>query len=153
MDSTRTEAVKDVFATRSNVARRTRRFGLSLLMACAGLFASCATIDATATPYVGAPHPPPTNPANVQILRTEPTRPHVRLGEIVLEATTDPAPPIEKVEAKLREEGAKLGADAVVVVLDRIQAIGGYVSGPWWGRTVETETGSKLIGVAIKYQP
>jgi hypothetical protein len=140
-------------ATRNVARRRPGPRGLSLLLVCAGWFASCATINATATPYAGAPHPPPTVPQNVQILRTEPTRPHVRLGEIVLEATTDPAPPIEKVEAKLREEGAKLGADAVVVVLDRIQPLGAYVTGPWWGRSVETETGSKLIGVAIKYQP
>jgi hypothetical protein len=35
----------------------------------------CASVSSTVTAYIGAPHPPPTNPANVQILRTEPTRP------------------------------------------------------------------------------
>jgi hypothetical protein len=38
------------------------------------------------------------------------------------------------------------------VVYDRIQPIATYVSGPWWGRDVDTVTGTKLIGVAIKYR-
>jgi hypothetical protein len=49
-------------------------------------------------------------------LRSEPTRPNDRLGEIMIDASTDPAPPLTEVEAKLRKEAAKLGADAVVVV-------------------------------------
>jgi hypothetical protein len=87
----------------------------------------------------------------VEILRTQPTRPHDRLGEIMVDASTDPPPPIDKVEARLRDEAAKLGADAVVVVYDRVQPVGAYVTGPWWGPSVQTITGRKLIAVAIKY--
>jgi hypothetical protein len=83
----------------------------------------------------------------------EPTRPHDRLGEITVDASTDPAPPIEKVEDKLRAEAAKLGADAAVVVYDRIAPIGAYVTGPWWGRNLDTISGRKLVAVAIKYRP
>lgn len=123
-----------------------------LVAALALTFASCASVSSTATPYVGAPHPQPSEPAAVQILREEPTRPHARLGEIVVDASTDPAPPITKVEDKLRAEAGKLGADAVVVVYDRVQPVGAYVTGPWWGRNIETITGHRLVGVAIKYQ-
>jgi hypothetical protein len=102
---------------------------------------------------VGAPHQLPSDPAAVTILRTEPTRPHDRLGEVLVDASTDPAPPIAKVEEKLRQEAAKLGADAVVVVYDRVQPTAVYVTGGWWTRNVQTVTGRKLIGVAIKYKP
>ena len=103
--------------------------------------------------YVGVAHQPPGEAAKVEILRAEPTRPHDRLGEVMVDATTDPAPPIEKVEERLRQEAATLGADAVVVVHDRIQPTAVYVTGGWWTRSVQTVTGRKLIGVAIKYKP
>ncbi|VVO24104.1 hypothetical protein [Pseudomonas fluorescens] len=113
---------------------------------------ACATVDAQTTAYVGVEHPAPTLPSEVQVLRTEPTRAHVRLGEILIDASVDPAPPITQVEQKLREEGAKLGADAVVVVYDHIQPVAAYVSGPRWSRDIETIQGRKLKGIAIKYQ-
>ena len=47
---------------------------------------------------------------------------------------------------------AKLGADAVVVVYDRVQPTAAYVSGPWWGRSIETISGRKVVGVAIRYK-
>jgi hypothetical protein len=123
-----------------------------LLLVVAGVLVSCATIDATTTQYVGAPHFPPSDPAAVAILRSEPIRPHERLGEIVVDASTEPAPPIAEVEDKLRAEAAKLGADAVVVVLDRVQPVGAFVSGPWFGRDVDVIKGRKVVGVAIKYR-
>jgi len=123
-----------------------------LLIASVCMLASCATVDAVTTQYVGAPHPAPTNPASVQILRVEPKQAHDRLGEIVVDASIDPAPPITQIEDKLRSEAAKLGADAVVVVWDRVQPVGAYVAGPWWGRSVETISGRKLVGVAIKFR-
>lgn len=123
----------------------------ALLASALGLSA-CATVDAQTTAYVGVEHPAATIPAEVQILRVEPTRPHVRLGEILVDASVDPAPPITQVEEKLRNEGAKLGADAVVVVYDHIQPVAAYVTGPLWSRDVETIQGRKLKGIAIKYQ-
>jgi len=127
-------------------------FTCLLLATNACLLVSCVSIDATTTQYVGAPRFPPTDSASVEILRTEPMRPHMRLGEIVIDASTEPAPPIAEVEDKLRAEAAKLGADAVVVVVDRVQPVGAFVSGPWWGRDVDVIEGRKDVGVAIKYQ-
>jgi hypothetical protein len=68
------------------------------------VLASCASIDATTTQYVGVAHFPPTDPASVEIMRTESIRPHERLGEIVVDASTEPAPPIAEIEDKLRAE-------------------------------------------------
>ncbi|MNG27828.1 hypothetical protein D3C84_1129970 [compost metagenome] len=85
-------------------------------------------------------------------MRVAPTRPFVRLGEILIDASVDPAPPITQVEEKLREQAATLGADAVVVVYDQIQPVAVYVSGPLWSRDINTIQGRKLKGIAIKYQ-
>lgn len=116
------------------------------------MLGACATVDVTTTEYVDAPRYQPTEPTAVQILRTEPTVPHDRLGEVMVDASTDPAPPIVEVEQKLCKAAAKLGADAVVVVYDRIQPVAAYVSGPWWGRNIESISGRKLIAVAIRFR-
>ena len=117
-----------------------------------GMLTACATVDATSTQYIGAPHPPSSDPAKVAILRAPPPLAHDRLGEVVVDASTEPPPPIEQVEEKLRTEAAKLGADAIVIVLDRVQPTAVYVSGPWWGRSVDTVMGRKVVGAAIKYR-
>lgn len=122
------------------------------LLASVLALSACATVDAQTTAYVGVEHPAPTLASEVQVLRVEPTRPHVRLGEILIDASVDPAPPITQVEQKLREEAAKLGADAVVVVYDQIQPVAAYVTGPLWSRDIETIQGRKLKGIAIRYQ-
>jgi hypothetical protein len=123
-----------------------------LLLTAVVMLGACATVDVTTTEYVDAPRYQPTEPTAVQILRTEPTVPHDRLGEVMVDASTDPAPPIVEVEQKLCKAAAKLGADAVVVVYDRIQPVAAYVSGPWWGRNIESISGRKLIAVAIRFR-
>ncbi|MGY2338035.1 hypothetical protein ACW9HW_02165 [Pseudomonas sp. SDO5532_S415] len=132
------------------------RFKLSLLAG--GLTATllvlsgCATVDAHSTAYVGVEHPAPTMPSEVVVLRSEPLRPHIRLGEVLIDASVDPAPPIAEVEQKLREESAKLGGDAVVVVYDRIGTVGARANGPLWARDVQAMEGRKLKGIVIKYR-
>ncbi|WP_137806539.1 hypothetical protein [Pseudomonas sp. G(2018)] len=132
------------------------RFKLSLLAG--GLTATllvlsgCATVDAQSTAYVGVEHPAPTMPSEVVVLRSEPLRPHIRLGEVLIDASVDPAPPIAEVEQKLREESAKLGGDAVVVVYDRIGTVGAHANGPLWARDVKAIEGRKLKGIVIKYR-
>ena len=134
------------------ISRWQRPLRLVAFIASVLALSACASVDAQTTAYVGVEHPAPTLPSAVRILRTEPTRPNVRLGEILIDATVDPAPPITQVEQKLREEGAKLGADAVVVVYDQIQPVAAYVTGPLWSRNIDTIQGRKLKGIAIKYQ-
>ena len=91
---------------------------LTWIAAVAALFADagCNTVSTTATQYIGGPKFPPTDPATVQILRTQPTRAHVRLGEIRAEPSNTGVD-VVKIETALREQAAKMGADAAVVVM------------------------------------
>ena len=120
---------------------------LLAILACA--FASCATFDVTTKQAAGAPRFPPSDPARVEILGTEPQRAYERLGYIVVDAPTDQVPSSEEVAAKVRSEAGKLGADAVVVV----QPKPAYVFGIRWDGIVETVKDRKLTVVAIKYRP
>ncbi len=123
-----------------------------LALASLAWLTACASIDATTTEYVGVPHFPPGDPKVVQILRAEPAQPLDRLGEIMIDASVDPAPPIEDVEQRLREEAAKLGASAVVIVFDRVQPVGVVVSGPYWAPAASPVTGRRLVGIAVRYR-
>ena len=108
----------------------------ALLAALACTAASCAYVDATTTQYVGVPRFAPGDPAKVQVLPGEPAQRHDRLGEILLDISVDPAPPVADIEERLREEAAKMGANAVYVIRDVIR--------PGEDR--------KLIGIAIRYR-
>lgn len=110
----------------------------------------CNTVQTTTKQDIGAPTYAPSNPVQVQILRTEPTRAHVRLGEVQAEPATESVD-VAKIEAALQKAAAKLGADAAVVVCDKTQVTGAVVMGPWWGRSVEAVQGRVVIAVAIKY--
>ncbi len=111
----------------------------------------CSSYSVRTIQYVGAPRPAATSPTRIEILRAEPARPHEKLGEVVVDATIDPPPSIEKVEAALRRDAAKLGADAVVLVHDQTHPVGAYVSGPWWSPMMVTVHGRLIVAVAIKY--
>jgi hypothetical protein len=76
---------------------------------------------------------------------------HDRLGEIVVDAAIHPATLGNDVEQKLRQEAAKMGADAAVVVYNRLQPMGAYVMGGYWDQSIETVTERNVVGVAIKY--
>lgn len=132
---------------------KTKLQHLTLIAAVAALFTltGCNTVSTGSTRYVGGPKFPPSDPAQVQILRTEPTRAHVKLGEIRAEpssASVDAA----KIETALRQRAAKLGADAAVIVMDHVQVTGAMVVGTWMNRSVETIQGRVIVAVAIKYQ-
>jgi hypothetical protein len=115
------------------------------------LITGCQTVSSSYTQYIGVQQFPPSEPNLVQILRTEPTRPHIRLGEIRTEASSEKVP-VAKIEAALKKEAAKLGADAAVVVYDRTQVVGAQVVGGWLNRSIDTIEGRVAIAVAIKYQ-
>jgi hypothetical protein len=120
------------------------------LAALGWLVAACTSLDSQTTQYVGAPHFAPTDPKTVEILRVPPQQEVDQLGEIVVDASIEPAPPIAEIEQRLREEAAKLGASAVVVVFDRVQPNGAYVTGGWYTRSVQVTEGRKIVGVAIR---
>jgi hypothetical protein len=115
------------------------------------LATGCQSVSTSHVQYIGGPRVSPSDPAQVQILRAEPTRAHVRLGEVRAEPYSE-SMEAAKIEDAIRKEAAKLGADAIVVVRDKTQVMGAMVTGPWWGRSVETIQGRVIIAVAIKYQ-
>ena len=122
------------------------------LAALAGLMAvtGCNTVSTTSHQYLGGATYPPTDPATIQILRVEPTRPNVQLGQIQAEPSSDSVPNLQ-IEQALQKKAAKMGANAVVIVADRTQVMGAVVNGPLWARSVDTITGRVIVGVAIRY--
>jgi hypothetical protein len=102
-----------------------------VLGAAALTFSGCASIDTYSHSYLGSPQYPPTDPSQVRLITSNPQMYEKnKLGEIVLDVEGEPSR--EKLETRLKEEGAKLGADAVVVVSDRTRIVPNYY-GNWWG--------------------
>lgn len=139
----------DLSLTRTDAGRI---LAVLLLISSACLLVCCSHVKSQQMQYAGATHYAPGDPHRVAILRTEPTQPHERIGEVFIDVSNDPAAPINKVEERLRTEGAKMGADAVVIVYDGVLPTGAYVTGPYWDRNLESTSGRKLVGVAIKYR-
>ena len=111
---------------------------------------SCSSVSSSSERLIGAPAFPPTLPESVSILRREPPKPHVRLGHVYIEPSG--TPPVEDIEKAIREEAAKLGADAAVIVLDRTKRIGTVYEGPWWDRRAYPVVDRKIVAVAIRYR-
>jgi hypothetical protein len=111
---------------------------------------SCSSVSASSERLIGSPAYPATRPENILILRREPRKPHVRLGHVYIEPSG--TPPVEDIEKAIRDEAAKLGADAAVIVLDRTRRVGTVYEGPWWDRHAYPITGRKIVAVAIKYK-
>jgi hypothetical protein len=115
----------------------------------AALLAGCSFVSTRLQPYLGGPSYPPSDPAQVEILRSEPTRAHERLGEVFAEPSGEPT--VAQYEQALRAGAAKMGANAVVVVYDRMQVVATVVSGPWWAPSATPIIGRVVIGLAIRY--
>ena len=111
--------------------------------------AGCSSIDMNTTATIGAPTFPPTDPALVQVLQAEPTEPYTEVGQVTLEA--DSNTPTAQVEAKLQQGAAKLGANAVFVTQDKVQAVGAMaMGGPRMGGAIEPEIGRVIRAKAIR---
>lgn len=140
---------------RKEIARETavRRCvaGVATLVAVVVL-TGCASLSGRSVAYVGVARYAATPVAAVEILHADPERGFEKLGEVVVETSLSPAPAIEKVEARLRTEAAKLGADAVVLVRDQTYEAGAVVMGPWWSSTVSPIHGRQIVAIAIKYK-
>jgi hypothetical protein len=125
-------------------------FGLIVLTAWGFLLTGCKTVSVSSFQYVGTPTYAPVPPGQIQILRAMPERPFERLGEITAEPSANDVSNL-KIENALREAASKLGAEAVVITLDRVQVTGAMVSGPLFDRTVQRTTGRVIVGVAIHF--
>lgn len=99
--------------------------------------------------YFFYPHTPafaPTDPSRVDLLRREPRRDHIRLGEVWIR----PDWHMDRfyVEGTLRDKAARMGADALVIVADRYFNEG-YVYSYWHGPRPVYER--QIVGIAIRY--
>jgi len=128
----------------------TRSFAPLLAVAVLLFATGCNTVSVRNMQYIGGPTFAPTDPTTIEILRTPPTRTHVRLGEVTAEPYSDSVS-VTKIEESLRTAAAKMGANAVVIVSDRTEVTGAMITGPWYGRTLEQTTGRVIVGVAIRY--
>lgn len=97
--------------------------------------------------YPDAPRFAPTNLASVELLRREPKRDHIRLGEVWIRP--DPGMGRAYVEGLLREKTAAMGGDALVIVADRDSRDGGGYN--YWGGAAPGY-GWRIVGVAIHYK-
>jgi len=130
--------------------KTTASFAAALLVA--ALATGCSYVNSHTITYLGVPRPAPVDPARIEILQVPPSRPHDRLGEVVIDASLTPAPKTEKIEGRLRAEAAKLGADAVLVAQDQATTSGYWMTGPWWSATMSPVQSRVIVGVALKYK-
>jgi hypothetical protein len=125
---------------------------LLLAVALIASFLACSYVSMRTKPYIGVPRYSPTDPAKIAILHERPQQPAESLGEVIVDASTDPPPSVGEIEAKLREGGAQMGADALVLVYDRNQIVGTWVSGWWGGASAYPVTERIVVAVAVKYK-
>lgn len=97
--------------------------------------------------YPGTPRYAPNDYRGVDLLRREPRRDHVRLGEVWIRP--DPWMDRYYVEGILREKAARLGGDALVIVADRYLR-GHAVYSYWHGPRPVYER--QIVGIAIRYR-
>ena len=117
-----------------------------------GFFTSgCHTVSTDRIAYIAVPQYPPTDPATIEFLQKEPSRPFEKLGEVT--AAPDPGTPAPKIETAMRKQAAKLGADALVLVYDKLQVVGSRVWGPGWAPEVSNVNQRVIVAIAIKYKP
>ena len=111
----------------------------------------CNTISVETKQNIAAPNFPPTDPATVQVLDARPPGGWVFLGDINM--TVEGKPTKAAIQTKFRTAAAKMGANAVVVVSDRIVVLSTYISGPAWGQEASPITGRQIIVEAIRITP
>jgi hypothetical protein len=132
---------------------KTIRPFLVVLAAVAALLAltGCNTVSTSTTGYLGAPAVPPTVAEQVQVLHQWPNEAYDSLGEITA-VPSNGGVKEEKIDRKLQKTGAKMGADAVVIVSDRAGMTGTRISGPFYDRNLKPDQGPVIIGVAIRFK-
>jgi hypothetical protein len=98
--------------------------------------------------YPDSPRFAPTDPARVELLRRDPKRPHIRIGEVWIRP--DPMMGRAYVEGMLAEQAARMGADAVVIVVDKYFREPVYRYSYYHGPMAYQER--QIVGVAIRFQ-
>ena len=113
------------------------------------LLSACTNVAISTQQDIGVPTYPPTNAATVQILRSFPQRPFVRIGEVTAEPTGNPTVPL--IEEKMRDGAAQIGANAAVIVSDRTVLMGASITGGFANRQLSRDYQRVISAVAIRY--
>jgi len=139
------------------MARRNARWSrvlypLSVGLAVAALAPACSSVQARTIHFAGRPDFAPTDASTVQILHRPPMRPHEVLGQIMVEPQGSPS--TEVIEDKLREETARMGGSAAVIVHEGQQGLGAvWTGGPWWagGAQIQPATGDVVSAIVVRF--
>lgn len=130
--------------------RLRQTLAFSLLATALLAVSACGGVTASTRMYPGAQSFAPTDPAMVEVLRSEPAVPYVRLGEVTLSLQGNPSQ--QELSKALQKQAAQIGATAVVLVFDGSQSYGVMYSGPLWSPADPSSYGTQvLIAVAIRY--
>ncbi len=115
---------------------------LSVFLVAGPLLGGCTTpnpVQILSTP--GVPAYAPTDPSTVMVLRVEPQRPHITLGQIVVEPQK--ALSVPDIEQKLQQAGASMGANAVVILSDMSNLAGPFA--------VDASGSQVISAIAIRF--
>jgi len=136
--------------TRLLMKRAKRWVGLLTVLMGMVWMTGCASIRENSHEYLGGGHYTPVDPSHVTVLTEEPKQAKEKLGEVRLVVSGSPSR--EKLELLLRRAAAKLGADAVFIVYDKMHVFPvTYVD--WWGPIgADTEMERNIVGIAVKYK-
>ena len=92
--------------TKQQIAKITRRIFMVLVLSTAY---SCAGVDVVH--FTSDVYPPKHSGADVKILETKPTQPHVRIAQLTV---SDSKKKGWKLQRMIRDKAANLGADAII---------------------------------------
>jgi len=110
----------------------------------------CASVSTSSRRYPDAPMYAPTDPAAVEILRSDPAIPFVRLGEVTVSLQGNPSQ--QDASSALARAAAQMGATAVVLVFDGSASMGVAYSGALWAPVDPSQVNQPvLVAVAIRY--
>jgi hypothetical protein len=114
------------------------------------ILTGCSSISEYSHAYLSAPRVAPNAPDKVLVLTSEPTQAKDRLGEVRLSIEGEPSR--DDIEKRLKRGAARLGADAVFVVYDRLHVFPVVYAG-WYGPVGVSEfTRREIVAIAIKYR-
>jgi hypothetical protein len=127
------------------------RSGLLVALGFACLAAACAPVRVQTVRYSDPPPQIGTISTQVQILLMEPQVPHVKLGEVLVDAPGNVSR--EQLEANVKSGAANLGADAAWIMRDDTKLFPIVYVDPWWG-PVASGAGSArhVVAIAIKFR-
>jgi hypothetical protein len=127
-----------------------RALNSAVVVALFALLASASgCVQVQSRPYIGVDAFAATKTDSIEILRTAPKGPHVRLGQITVEPQGNTS--VQTIEQKFRQAAAKMGANAVVIVADKTELMGVQEMGSWYDPEVAPVTGRVIVGIAIRY--